>query len=553
MPINYSQTITPSRRKAKTKSPKFIPGHEPEGVVANSDGMAVFEVMAGTRLDRFLILGTEGGSHYANERKLTQDNARDIITMIKTCGLEVLKRTVQVSHEGLAPSNDPAIFVMALLCKYGSEEVLAETYKSITKVCRTGTHLFTFVQNITDLERGWGRGLRRGVANFYSKRPADKLALQLMKYRQRNGWTQADVIRMCHPEFPAGAEGMALRVLDRKVPKGKKIPKAWTAFEEVQLLTEKKDVKKIVRLIDEHDLPWEALATEVLNFPEIWEALLPRVGYAALLRNLSRLTKIGLISAHGFDGTTKLIAERFADADELQKSRLHPIKILNGLKAYGLGYSVHRGGMRAGWNLGKEKGWDPSQKIMDVLDDAFYAAFKNVEPTGKNFMLALDVSGSMSGDQCGKTALSPREASTAMALVTMNVEPNTYLMGFSNRFIELKITKKMRLDAACKYTESLPFESTDCSLPMRWAVTNKAQVDAFCVYTDSETNYNSERPSDSLAKYRAWSKRESALVTVGMVANEFTIADPKDPRQLDVVGFSLDTPQAISAFVAGVE
>ena len=40
--------------------------------------------------------------------------------------------------------------------------------------------------------------------------------------------------------------------------------------------------------------------------------------------------------------------------------------------------------------------WQPVSQITDALEDAFYAAFDAVEPTGKRHLLALDVSGSMS-------------------------------------------------------------------------------------------------------------------------------------------------------------
>lgn len=521
-----------------TKQTDFIPGRQDQ--VRNSAGGVSFQASDIARLDRFLILGTEGGSYYATEKKLTIENSKFIVELIQADGEAVLIRTVQVSHEGLAPKNDPAIYVMALLCTFGSPEVKKASYSQITKVCRTGTHLFTFAQNIKGL-RKWSAGLRRGVSRFYEARPADKLALQLMKYRQRGGWSQADMIRLAHPQFPAGAEGLALKVLG-KDPKGKPIPESWGAFEEVQTLKEKKDVKRIVELVEKFDLPWEALTTEVLNFKEIWEALLPRLGYTALLRNLSRMSKIGLISEHGLDGSTKVIRDRFADVAELKKSRLHPLNILNGSKAYQLGYSVRR----------TDDTWKVSQKIVDVLDAGFYSAFANVEPTGKNFLMGLDISGSMTGGTVGGTVLSPREASVALALVTMNVEPECYLMGFGNTFHELKISAKTRLNDAVKYVDGLNFGSTDCSIPMKWAKQNKIPVDVFSVYTDSETYAGTPHPSQALDQYRgAMGKPDAKMIVVGMVANAFTIADPKDPRQLDIVGFSLDTPQAISAFARG--
>jgi 60 kDa SS-A/Ro ribonucleoprotein len=39
--------------------------------------------------------------------------------------------------------------------------------------------------------------------------------------------------------------------------------------------------------------------------------------------------------------------------------------------------------------------WTPAPQVVDALDAAFYAALGNVEPTGRRFLLALGVSGSM--------------------------------------------------------------------------------------------------------------------------------------------------------------
>ena len=69
--------------------------------------------------------------------------------------------------------------------------------------------------------------------------------------------------------------------------------------------------------------------------------------------------------------------------------------------------------------------------MLDALDGAFYKAFANVEPTGKRHLIALDVSGSM-GAQFGGTVLTCREATAALALVTMAVEPETHVVGFTS-------------------------------------------------------------------------------------------------------------------------
>ncbi len=215
---------------------------------------------------------------------------------------------------------------------------------------------------------------------------------------------------------------------------------------------------------------------------------------------------------------------------------MHPLQILLGLKTYSQGHGI-KGSLS----------WTPNQKIVTTLDDAFYSAFKNVTPTGKNTMLALDVSGSM-GCMLANSPLSCAEGSTAMALVTAHVEKNYEIMGFATQFKNLGVNHKDTLTSAMKKTTNQNFGGTDCSLPMQYAQQNKIPVDTFVVYTDSETYAGTPHPSQALQQYRQKTGIPAKLVVVGMVSNGFTIADPNDAGMMDVVGFDTNTPSVIADF-----
>jgi len=79
----------------------------------------------------------------------------------------------------------------------------------------------------------------------------------------------------------------------------------------------------------------------------------------------------------------------------------------------------------------------------------------------------------------------------------------------------------------------------------------KLEIETFVIYTDSETWWGDVHPAQALQEYRAWSGIDARLIVVGMVANEFSIADPQDSGQLDVVGFDTATPQLIAEFARG--
>jgi 60 kDa SS-A/Ro ribonucleoprotein len=74
-----------------------------------------------------------------------------------------------VPEAGRAPKNDPSIFTVALAATSENEATRAAALAALPKVTRTGTHLFQFAEAVNSL-RGWGRGLRRAVVNWRSRR-----------------------------------------------------------------------------------------------------------------------------------------------------------------------------------------------------------------------------------------------------------------------------------------------------------------------------------------------------------------------------------------------
>ena len=209
--------------------------------------------------------------------------------------------------------------------------------------------------------------------------------------------------------------------------------------------------------------------------------------------------------------------------------------------------------------------WDPVPAVIDALDEAFYATFESVEPTGKRWLLALDVSGSMGGGMvAGVPGLTPRVATGAMALVTAATEKAHTIVAFSapsdgqygGQFgggnpglTPLTISRRQRLDDVLAQMDKIPMGGTDCALPMVWALEKGVQVDVFVVYTDNETWYGTIHPAQALRRYRERTGIPARLVVVGMVSNGFSIADPEDAGMLDVVGFDAAAP-AIMADVA---
>ncbi|HEX5251821.1 MAG TPA: TROVE domain-containing protein [Gaiellales bacterium] len=530
--------------------------------IRNSEGGYVFEADMWTRLRRFLILGSEGGSFYAGERDLTREATEALDACIAADGERVVSEIVAVSRAGRAPKNDPAIYALARCAAAADQATRRAALDVLPLVCRTATHLFMFV-TIVRAWRGWGRALRRAVGSWYAAQPVERIAYQAVKYRQRDGVTHRDVLRLAHPGAAVSAGNPTLDVTSEQahlfewIVRGGTtpgLPRIVEGFTRVQAAASPAEAAELVR---EFDLPREAVNPEHLTSPLVWEALLERMPLTAMIRNLATMTRVGLIGP-GSDAAA-VVAERLASGEQLTKARVHPIALLIAQRTYASGRGLRGSGT-----------WTPVTRIVDALDDAFYRAFGNVTPAGQRLMLALDVSGSMAGSViAGVPGLSAREASAAMALVTLASERDAEVVGFHSgrgswiarkqgRFpgradglAPLPLSPRQRLADAVRSVSDLPFGGTDCALPMLYATTKGRAIDTFVIYTDSETWAGDIHPVEALRRYRRATGIPARLIVCAMVANRFTIADPTDAGMLDVVGFDTSTPEVIGGFARG--
>ncbi len=289
-----------------------------------------------------------------------------------------------------------------------------------------------------------------------------------------------------------------------------------------------------IAIVERGHVSWEMLPSE-LRTPEVWRALLPRMPIAATVRNLGVLTANGVLAT--LSEAVGQVCARLRHAEAIRQSRIHPVAILLAASTYRTGHGL-RGSLT----------WQPDKAILAALDDAFYAAFGNLEPTGQRILLAIDSSGSMGYGALPGTALTCRAVAGAMALVTARVEPRWHLMGYDTARRELDISPRMDLGQVAERLDRFNGGGTDCAIPVAWALEHKVPVDVFVNLTDNETWAGVGHPAERLREYRSRMGIEAKMVVVGMTATECSIADPDDPLMMDVAGFDAGTPELISEF-----
>ena len=508
--------------------------------VKNAAGGYVFQVNDRSRLERFLILGTDGGTYYVSEKDLTKQNLTaidDIIVRDPEMAMGVIR---DVSTTGRAYQNTAAIYAAArVICSCG-EALKPQARQLVNAVCRTSTHVFEFCGFIDNMG-GWGPAKRNALRAWYESKKPESLKYQAVKYRGgRYGWTHRDVLRTVHPVGLDQRTGDFM--LGKNVVQGSLPGDIIDGFMLVQSARNLDDV--LAALASCPELPWETVPTQYLREPEIWTTLFynGQLKGQALLRNIRRMDEIGCFNDLIF---ARDVAEALVDPVMVGGTRLHPIQYLNAMGANGLLDSPRDG---FSWErLGNVKKM-ASGPVVDALEEGMYVAFGSVSDP-QRYLLGVDVSASMTwAGPAGLKNVTCAQAAAVMAMVTARANKASMIRGFSTTFKDLGITGRTSLKSAFEKVEKNAFGGTDCSLPMKWARKNSIAVDKFVIYTDNETWAGRTHVHRELKEYRQTMGTPAKLIVVGMTATRGSIADSDDHGTLDVVGFDASTPRIIAEF-----
>lgn len=612
-----------------------------ERMVTNHSGGRTFAVTWVTYLMRYLILGSQDSMYVTSavskieDAEFLREHLHGVENVEKWRTALNLVRSVSLN--GRAPKQEPTMIVLAHLwiatpstadggCGGGGGDGAREDAelmeKTVLQLCRIPTHLFMWIGFVEAISKkttklsstGWGRRMRRVVSTWYLSRSPMDLAFTCTKYRNREGWTHRDVLRLCHPVpvETAPQQHAVLHFLTKGTLVGVSADAA-SAMEDVETTTKtttskkrslklappvlaeddevrkfleafqftssaaavavtdadsKEGVDRVAQLVQEFRLGWEHLDTGYLKHEAVWDVLVKQMPIGAMIRNLGKMSTFGgFMDRHG-----ERIVSVLTNQDVVSKSRIHPLQVLNAIYTYENGHGV-KGSLQ----------WTVNKRIATALNTTFALAFKNVAPTGKRIMLAIDVSRSMGCAGIAGSSMTARDASAALGLLLMQREPNVdSIVAFSRGVLDMTNTFKENTQAAeaaanntvtlfdehveqIRYGENisplrriiksisgLPFDTTDCSLPMIYAAERRKEIDTFIVITDNETNRNEIDPHVALKKYREqMGIPEAQLVVMAVSTTKFTIADPSDPGMLDIVGFDSSCFEILQQFMLG--
>ncbi|MEU4410727.1 TROVE domain-containing protein [Streptosporangium sp. NPDC023963] len=253
------------------------------------------------------------------------------------------------------------------------------------------------------------RGVADAVQRLYTER-------NLAKYdSDSKGFRFGDVIDLIHPtphdDKRLWQGDLFAHALDRRHGRDKPIPESLRMLRSrAELLAlpvgERRAVLANPEWLKSAGMTWEALAGW-LQGPmdaEAWAAVVPSMGYMALIRNLRNFDEAGLP-----DEVADRIIAKIADADEVARSRQLPFRF----------YSAYRNA--------------PSLRWGHALDKALTLATGNVPSFGGRTLVLVDTSASMtSGAVSERSTVTPAQAAALFGVALASRGEQVDLYGFAD-------------------------------------------------------------------------------------------------------------------------
>jgi 60 kDa SS-A/Ro ribonucleoprotein len=526
--------------------------------VRNAAGGYVFAKDLWTRVEDFLILGTTGGTYYAGAEQLTMANVDVLDRAIATDGPRVVALITEIStaRPARALKPRPCLFALAAAAAKGDAQTMQAVKAAFPRVVRTTDHLamfFGYWKNLagkptlgkSGSSPVTGRAMRTTLASWFTTGDVNDVAFRALKARQRatpqgEAMSLRDVIRIAHPasrtpEQAALIGWLAGRVSDEDA---RALLAEVDSFLAAQAVT---TAAQAVQVIRDRRVPWEFLPAGVLGEAEVWSELIGTIGLTALIRNLARMTRIGTIAP--FAEATSRVTARLTDAAALARARVHPMDAYLALKVYQSGRAQHPGA--------RPGRFTPVPAVVDALETAHELSFGNVVPSGRRLLVAVDSSGSMTGNQVaanGTRLGSAYEVASTVAVMLARIEgAGLHVIDVDTSVHASPVTPRASLRQVADWRPSAG--GTNLSLPFTWARQQRLNVDGIVVLTDNETWAGRQHPVEALEAYRQSVNPAVRVVVVSLTPAGYSIADHTDDGVLAVAGLDASLPKLISGFI----
>lgn len=279
----------------------------------------------------------------------------------------------------------------------------------------------------SDMVAGWmslyGRNIpscvRRGVADALRARLSERSYLKWAGRMNSGSVSLRDVINLTHTKPKDKTQEALIKYAldagygqkgdDKQLPviRARRQFLAMDRDAQISVLTGP-DAQDIIR---KAALTHEVIAGAIGTIPaDVWETLVPEMGYMALRMNLRRIEASG--ASRSLIGA---ISKRLGDVEEAAKSRTMPVSFYAAYKNAPLAFAA-------------------------ALQDAANGSLENVPALKGRTLVLLDRSGSMDYPLSAKSSLTRQDAANVFASALAIRGENVRVVAFDNRMEDVKVT-----------------------------------------------------------------------------------------------------------------
>lgn len=397
------------------------------------------------------------------------DNPRDLLALAHWARKELNMRTTPQIMLAVAAKNENT---KQFVRKY--VPMISTRADEVKQVVAAYEHLFGW--------KGFPACLKKGV----SDRMSTMSEYEIMKYDSDGHPSFKDLLRFCERRegYPFSKEIRAYilsgEVLDPKITpmiaarKELTAHKAWDS--DIPVLAKKAGVT------------WEVLVSQFGNKKEVWEAVIPNMGYMALLRNIGNF-----LTANISTDMCKLVAEQLSNKDNVQKSKQLPFRFLAAYRTIcpeeDNWYSgiIKRAGTdrdRASWDVQKTK------IMLTAIESALDYSVENIVMLPGTTCIVADNSGSMSSPISKGSTLTIKDAANVLCAMLHKRSKDSLVGAFGTNVVWPPLTTKnsviTNMQKIATYQDSFRGHSTDAWKVFDYLITKKIKVDRIIILSDMQ-------------------------------------------------------------------
>lgn len=256
-----------------------------------------------------------------------------------------------------------------------------------------------------------------------------------------------------------------------------------------KLTSTKKWSRDLLPLVSKAKVTWEVLISQFGSKREVWEAVVPMMGYMALMRNLANFLDAGIDPR-----TATRIAAILTNPERVAKSRQLPFRFLSAhtmlTRPQVHSYMMQQAqGVKAYRSKRDPSKWNHGvlNIFADALEGALDQSITNMPVLPGVTAVLVDESGSMSSKVSGKSIISCRDAANALASMVHASTEQSYMWPFGGTTKLLRLSKRDSvITNVNKLANSNVGHATHAHLPLDQMIKQGIKVDRIILLSDMQ-------------------------------------------------------------------